>query len=144
MFDHEWMRTESSVNIRWLLSITSKSSWPTAYLFHPFHCHSDQFHTGSDWFHTHVTSASSSQLRGHVGLFCDPVDCVACQGSSVHGISQARILEWIAISFSRGSFWPRGWIRVSCTEGRFFTTKLPGKPSYKFCKPVSKDLFYLG
>ena len=69
------MRTESSVNVRWLLSITSKSSWPTAYPFHSFHCHSDQFHTGSDWFHTHVTSASSFQGRGRVGLFCDPVDC---------------------------------------------------------------------
>ena len=69
------MRTESSVNVRWLLSITSKSSWPTAYPFHPFHCHSDQFHTGSDWFHTHVTSASSFQVRDRVGLFCDPVDC---------------------------------------------------------------------
>ena len=35
--------------------------------------------------------------------------------SSVHGISQARIHEWVAISFSRGSFWPRNWTRVSCT-----------------------------
>ena len=35
--------------------------------------------------------------------------------SSVHGISQARILEWVAISFSRGSLWPREWTRVSCT-----------------------------
>ena len=36
---------------------------------------------------------------------CDPMDC-SPQGSSVHGISQARILEWVAISFSRGSSWP--------------------------------------
>ena len=34
--------------------------------------------------------------------------------SSVNGISQARILEWVAISFSRGSSWPRDWTRVSC------------------------------
>ena len=40
-------------------------------------------------------------LLSHVGLFCDPVDCNP-PGSSVHGISQARILEWVAISFSRG------------------------------------------
>ena len=39
-------------------------------------------------------------------LFCDLMDCSPL-GSSVHGISQARILEWIAISFSRGSSWPR-------------------------------------
>ena len=42
-------------------------------------------------------------------------------GSSVHRILQARILEWVAISFSRSSFLPRDWTRVSCTAGRFFT-----------------------
>ena len=42
-------------------------------------------------------------------------------GSSVHGILQARILEWVAIPFSRRSFWPRDWTQVSCTAGRFFT-----------------------
>ena len=41
--------------------------------------------------------------------------------SSVHGILQARILEWVAISFSRGSSWPRDLTRVSCTTGRLFT-----------------------
>ena len=39
--------------------------------------------------------------------FCDPLDC-SLPGSSVHGILQARILEWVAISFSRGSSQPRG------------------------------------
>ena len=42
-------------------------------------------------------------------------------GSSVQGILQARILEWVAIPFSRGSSWPRDWTQVSCTAGRFFT-----------------------
>ena len=42
-------------------------------------------------------------------------------GSSVHGISQARILEWIAIFFSRGSSQPRNWTQVSCITCRFFT-----------------------
>ena len=42
-------------------------------------------------------------------------------GSSVHGIFQARTLEWIAISFSRGSSWTREWTWVSCIAGRFFT-----------------------
>ena len=37
---------------------------------------------------------------------CDPMDC-SLPGSSVHGIFQARVLEWVAISFSRGSSWPR-------------------------------------
>ena len=41
-------------------------------------------------------------------------------GSSVHGISQTRILEWVAILFSRESSLPRDWTRVSCIPGRFF------------------------
>ena len=43
---------------------------------------------------------------------CNHVDC-SLPGSSVHGISQARILEWVAVSFSRGSSQPRDWTYVS-------------------------------
>ena len=50
----------------------------------------------------------------------DPKDC-SPPGSSVHGTHQARILEWVAIPFSRGSSWPRDQIQVSCVAGRFFT-----------------------
>ena len=46
---------------------------------------------------------------------------VACQAPLIRGILQARILEWIAIPFSRGFFRPRDWTHVSCTAGRFFT-----------------------
>ena len=42
--------------------------------------------------------------------------------SSVHGILQARILEWIAVPFSRGSSQPRDQTQVSCIAGRFFTS----------------------
>ena len=42
-------------------------------------------------------------------------------GSSVHGILQARILEWFAIPFSSRFSWPRDWTWVSCIAGRFFT-----------------------
>ena len=42
-------------------------------------------------------------------------------GSSIHTILQARILERVAISFSRRSSWPREWAQVSCTAGGFFT-----------------------
>ena len=42
-------------------------------------------------------------------------------GFSVHGILQARILEWDTISFSREPSWPRDWIRTSCIAGGFFT-----------------------
>ena len=48
------------------------------------------------------------------------MDC-SLPGSSAHGIFQARVLEWVAISFSRGSSKPRDRIQVSHTAGRFFT-----------------------
>ena len=51
---------------------------------------------------------------------CNPMNC-SLPGSSVCGIFQARTLEWVAISSSRGSSWPRDWTRVSCIAGRFFT-----------------------
>ena len=54
----------------------------------------------------------NSSLSG-VWLFCDPMD-YSLPGSSVHGISQARILEWVAISTSRGSSQPRDQTQVSC------------------------------
>ena len=61
---------------------------------------------------------------------CDPMDC-SPSSSSVHGIFQARIMERVAISFSRGSFWPRDQTQVSCISalaGIFFTIEPPGKP----------------
>ena len=51
---------------------------------------------------------------------CDPMDC-NLPGSSIHGILQARVLEWVAISFSRGSSQPRDLTRVSGIVGRLFT-----------------------
>ena len=50
---------------------------------------------------------------------CDPMEC-SLLGSSVHGILQARILEEVAVSFSRGSSQPRDQTWVSCVAGRFF------------------------
>ena len=50
-----------------------------------------------------------------------PMDC-SLPGSSVHGIFQAKILEYIAILFSRGSSQPRDWTQVCWTEGRLFTS----------------------
>ena len=50
---------------------------------------------------------------------CDSMDCGPL-GSSVHGISQARILEWVAISYSRGSSQPRDQIRTFCIGRRIF------------------------
>ena len=50
---------------------------------------------------------------------CDPMDC-SPPGSSLHGILQARVLEWVAISFSRGSSQPRDRTQVSHVVGRCF------------------------
>ena len=61
---------------------------------------------------------------------CNPMDC-GLPGFSIHGIFQARILEWVAISSSRIYSWPRDRTHVSnvsCTAGRFFSTEPSGKP----------------
>ena len=51
---------------------------------------------------------------------CNPMDC-SPPGSSVHGILQEGILEWVATPFCRGSSWPRDRTWVSCVAGGFFT-----------------------
>ena len=60
----------------------------------------------------------------------DPMDC-SLPGSSVHGIFQARILEWVVISSSRWSSWPTSPASPALTGG-FFTTEPPVKPHSKF------------
>ena len=57
----------------------------------------------------------------------EPMDC-SPPGSSVHGILQARILEWVAIYVSRASSRPRDQTQLSCIAGEFFTVEPPGKP----------------
>ena len=57
---------------------------------------------------------------------CNPMYC-SLSGSSIYGILQARILEWIAVPLSRASSWPRDWTQVSCIAGRFFTIWATGK-----------------
>ena len=63
---------------------------------------------------------SESEVTQSCPTLCDPMDC-SLSGSSVHGIFQARELKWIAVSFSRGSSWPRDRTRVSLIAGRHFT-----------------------
>ena len=55
-------------------------------------------------------------------------------GFSVHGIFQARILEWVAIFFSRRSSQSRDRIRLSCVASRLFNAELSGKPKYSLEK----------
>ena len=63
---------------------------------------------------------SESEVTLSCPTLCDPMDC-SLPGSSVHGIFQARVLEWGAIAFSRGSSLPRDRTRVSHIAGRHFT-----------------------
>ena len=72
-----------------------------------------------------------------VSTLCDPMD-YSPPGSSVHGILQARILEWVAIPFSRGSSRPRNRTEDSCTAGGFFTNW-----AIREVLPTSKFLFCL-
>ena len=65
-------------------------------------------------------SESESLVAQSCPTLCDPMDC-SLPGSSVHGIFQARVLERVAISFSRGSSWPRGQTWISHNVGRHFT-----------------------
>ena len=62
-----------------------------------------------------------------IAQLCNPMD-YGLPGSAVQGILQARILEWVAISYSRGSSLPRDQTHICCIAGRFFTTEPPGKP----------------
>ena len=61
-----------------------------------------------------------SEVAQPCPTLCDPMDC-SLPGSSVHGIFQARVLEWIAISFSRGSSQPRDRTQASRIVDRRFT-----------------------
>ena len=65
-------------------------------------------------------SVSESEVAQSCLTLCDPMDC-SLPGSSIHGIFQARVQEWAAISFSRGSSQPRDWTQVSCIIDRCFT-----------------------
>ena len=68
---------------------------------------------------------------------CNPMDC-SPPGSSVHGILQARILEWVAMFSSRGSSQCRDRTHDSGIAGGFFTTEPPGKPALR-----NRERFYI-
>ena len=70
-------------------------------------------------------SSCKREVAQSCPTLCDPMDCSL--PGSVHGILQARILEWVAISFSRGSSQPRDWTQVSHIAGRCFTVRTTRK-----------------
>ena len=91
---------------------------PFSYLNHLTIYSSMDHQTSVYWsFTTCVHARSVAQL---CQTLCHPMDC-SLPSSSVHGILQARILEWVAMSFSNRSAQPRDWTQVSWTADRFFT-----------------------
>ena len=90
------------------------------------HCECSQYY----WvvFFTMITTGNFGVYDLMIKMFfaqscptlCDPMD-YNLPGSSVQGILHVRILEWVAIPFSRGSSQPRDQTQVSCIAGRFFT-----------------------
>ena len=97
--------------------------------------------------------SESEKSLSHVQLFATPMNYTPPTGSSVLGILQVRILEWVAIPFSRGSSWPRDRTWVSCTAGILYHLSHQGSPlgsiSYSFSpnlesvQPLSIQVFFL-
>ena len=78
-----------------------------------------------------IESERESEVTQSCPTLCDPMDC-SPPGSWVHWIFQARILEWVAISFSRRSSQPSDWTRVSPIVGRCFTIWATREDSVQF------------
>ena len=86
------------------------------YIFHSFHL----YLKSNCLKQYHIIYCCESRSCSVMSDSWQPHDC-SLLGSSVHGILQARVPEWLAIPFSRASSWPRDWTHVSCIAGRFFT-----------------------
>ena len=81
-------------------------------------------HLASPW--THIIQRACMQL---CPILCDPIN-YSPPGSSVHEILQAKILEWVAITFFRESSQSRDQTCISCIAGGFFPTEPLGKPTW--------------
>ena len=100
--------------------------WPRGYRYRMLEVHTksnnkpywgkqERLHWGSSF----ELSRSESEVTQLCPTLCDPMDC-SLPGFAIHEIFQTRVLEWVAISFSRGSSWPRDWTQVSHIVGRHF------------------------
>ena len=95
---------------------------------HPYHSITDL--DNLSWFQV---IESESEITQSCPTLRDPMDC-SLPGFSVHGIFQARMLEWVVISFSRWSSQPRDQTQVSRTTGRFFTDWATREVQFKDAK----------
>jgi len=109
----EWSRSVVSDSVR------PHRRQPTR-LPHPWDSQGKNTGVGCHFLLQSIRVKNESEVTQSCPTPSDPMDC-SPPGSSIHGSFQARVLEWVAISFSRGSFWPRDRIQVSCIAGRRFT-----------------------
>ena len=115
---------QSRTRLKWLSSSSSSSENPQDLLFYQI----SYISCSSVNYNHHIVNYISMLycFFRHVPLFVT-LDC--SPPGSVRATAQARLLEWVAISFSRGFSPPRDQTWVSCIAGRFFTTEPPGKPT---------------
>ena len=85
---------------------------------------------------------SESEVAQLCPTLCDTMDC-SLPGSSLHGMLQARVLVWVAVSFSRGSSQPRDWTWVSHIPGRCFNLWATREDHYNCWLPLTWDLLLL-
>ena len=93
-------------------------------------------------FYLYTHRKKESEVAQLYPTLCNPMDC-SLPGSSIHGIFQARVLKWIAISFSRRSSQPRDWTRVFHTVGRRFTVWATREVIYSETEQLTLSVFSL-
>ena len=92
-------------------------------------------------FRNSASSPYSVLVTQSYPILCDPMDC-SPPGFSVHGILQARILEGVAIPFSRRSSWPRDQPWSPALQADFLPSKPPGKPWFPMMGPNSRIISF--
>ena len=132
-----WQKTPagSRVPSQWGCSLRSQAAWILwlsgweqgcfTYLFIFKWFSKNQVETGFLLERCHILTDDDDEQDEEVAqscpTLCNPIDCRSLPRSSIHGILQARVLEWVAISFSRGSSRPRDRTQVYLIVGRRFT-----------------------
>ena len=81
-----------------------------------------------------LMKSSKMKVTQSCPILCDPVDY------AFHGVLQARILEWVAFSFSRVPSQPKDWTQISRIAGKFFTAEIPGKPKSWDWMPWTEEI----
>ena len=115
-----WIVSLESVHFMWLGKITSKFICQDLSFISITSGVNDCIWVVRNWLSAGQVCAVLWLVAQSCLTLRDPMDCTP-PGSSNHGILQARILEWAAMSSSRGSSQPRDWTQVSRIAGRFFT-----------------------